>query len=336
MEENGFRFLQENMNYPLDAQITPRFAGSPTFYRLPVQSNLDGLDVAIQGIPFDGAASFRPGARFGPRAIREMSSLLRPYNRVLGIDPYKILNCGDVGDCPVNPFNTIESLDLMAQYYQNLVRANITPLSFGGDHLVALGVLRGVTAARGSVAVLQFDAHLDTWDTYFGSKYTHGSFMKRAIEEELVDTIHSLQVGIRGPLFSAHDMEDVAALGIEILPMDAIVDWTVDQIADAIKKKVGVAPVYITFDVDGVDPAFAPGTGTPEIGGFTSQQMMALLHRLKGLNIIGADIVEVAPAYDPTGITALLAARVGYELLGLLALNRKGVGGGFDDSEEIN
>lgn len=312
------------MNYPLDAQITPRFAGSPTFFRLPYQEQLNGLDVAIQGIPFDGAASFRPGARFGPRGVREMSSLLRPYNRVLDIDPYKILNCADVGDCPVNPFNTMESLDLMSRRYQEIVDAGIMPLSFGGDHLVALGILRGVTAARGAVAVLQVDAHLDTWDSYFGSKYTHGSFMKRAIEEELVDVNHSLQVGIRGPLFSPQDMDDVRALGIEILPMDAVVDWTVDRIAAAIHARIGSAPVYITFDVDGVDPAFAPGTGTPEIGGFTSQQIMALLHRLRGLNIVGADVVEVAPAYDSGGITALLAARVGYEILGLLALQKVG------------
>ncbi len=312
------------MNYPLDAQITPRFAGSPTFFRLPYQSELNGLDVAITGIPFDGATSFRPGARFGPRAIREMSSLLRPYNRVLDIDPYKILNCADVGDCPVNPFNTLESLDMMARRYEEIARAGILPISFGGDHLVALGVLRGIAAARGSVAVLQIDAHLDTWDSYFGSKYTHGSFMKRAIEEELVDVRHSLQVGIRGPLFSERDMDDVRALGIEILPMDALVDRKVDDIAAAIHNKIGSAPVYITFDVDGVDPAFAPGTGTPEIGGFTSQQMMALLHRLRGLNIIGADIVEVSPPYDSAGITALLAARVGYEILGLVAIQKSG------------
>lgn len=311
------------MNYPLDAQITPRFAGSPTFFRLPFQPELETLNVALQGIPFDGAASFRPGARFGPRAIREMSSLLRPYNRVLDIDPYTVLNCADVGDCPVNPFNTMESLEMIAKRYEELVRAKITPLSFGGDHLVTLGVLRGVTAARGSVAVLQFDAHLDTWHSYFGSLYTHGSFMKRAIEEELVNVSHSLQVGIRGPLFSPNDMADVRALGIEILPMDAIVDWKVDEIAAAIHARVGDAPVYITFDVDGVDPAFAPGTGTPEIGGFTSQQIMALLHRMRGLNIIGADIVEVSPAYDTAGITALLGARVGYEILGLLALQQK-------------
>ncbi len=310
------------MNYPLDAQITPRFAGSPTFFRLPQQQNLDGLDVAIQGIPFDGAASFRPGARFGPRAVREMSSLLRPFNRVLDIDPYKILNCADVGDCPVNPFNTMESLDMMSAYYERVTRAGIFPISYGGDHLVALGELRGITRARGSVAVLQVDAHLDTWDTYFGNKYTHGSFMKRAIEEELVDVNHSLQVGIRGPLFSEKDMDDVRALGIEILPMDAIVDWTVEQIAQAIHARIGSAPVFITFDVDGVDPAFTPGTGTPEIGGFTSQQMMALLHRLRGLNLVGADIVEVSPAYDNAGITALFAARVGYEILCLAALQK--------------
>ncbi|MDL1895121.1 agmatinase [Anaerolineae bacterium CFX7] len=312
------------MNYPLDAQITPRFAGSPTFFRLPQQAALDGLDVAIMGIPFDNAASFRPGARFGPRAVREMSSLLRPYNRVLDVDPYKILNCADVGDCPVNPFNTLESLDLMAKRYHEILKAGVTPISYGGDHLVALGELRGIVQARGGpVAVLQVDAHLDTWDTYFGNKYTHGSFMRRAIEEGLVDVAHTLQVGIRGPLFSERDMDDVRALGIEILPMDAIVDFTVAQIAAAIHARVDRAPVFLTFDVDGVDPAFTPGTGTPEIGGFTSQQMIALLHRLRGLNLVGADIVEVAPAYDNAGITALFAARVGYEVLGLLALQRQ-------------
>jgi agmatinase len=312
------------MNYPLDAQITPRFAGSPTFFRLPQQKDLEGLDVAIQGIPFDNAASFRPGARFGPRAVREMSSLLRPYNRVLDIDPYKILNCADVGDCPVNPFNTLESLDLMANYFHGVLRAGVIPLSFGGDHLVALGELRGIVQARGGpVAVLQVDAHLDTWDTYFGNKYTHGSFMRRAIEEGLVDAAHTLQVGIRGPLFSERDMDDVRALGIEILPMDAVVDFSVDQIAAAIHARIGSAPVFLTFDVDGVDPAFTPGTGTPEIGGFTSQQMIALLHRLRGLQLIGADIVEVAPAYDSAGITALFAARAGYEVLSLLALQRQ-------------
>lgn len=312
------------MNYPLDAQITPRFAGSPTFFRLPQQAALDGLDVAITGIPFDNAASFRPGARFGPRAVREMSSLLRPYNRVLDVNPYKILNCADVGDCPVNPFNTLESLDLMAKRYHEILAAGVIPISYGGDHLVALGELRGIVQARGApVAVLQVDAHLDTWDTYFGNKYTHGSFMRRAIEEGLVDVAHTLQVGIRGPLFSERDMDDVRALGIEILPMDAIVDFTVAQIAAAIHARVDRAPVFLTFDVDGVDPAFTPGTGTPEIGGFTSQQMIALLHRLRGLQLVGADIVEVAPAYDNAGITALFAARVGYEVLGLLALQRQ-------------
>lgn len=312
------------MNYPLDAQITPRFAGSPTFFRLPQQAALDGLDVAITGIPFDNAASFRPGARFGPRAVREMSSLLRPYNRVLDVDPYKILNCADVGDCPVNPFNTLESLDLMAKRYHEILAAGVIPISYGGDHLVALGELRGIVQARGApVAALQMDAHLDTWDTYFGNKYTHGSFMRRAIEEGLVDVAHTLQVGIRGPLFSERDMDDVRALGIEILPMDAIVDFTVAQIAAAIHARVDRAPVFLTFDVDGVDPAFTPGTGTPEIGGFTSQQMIALLHRLRGLQLVGADIVEVAPAYDNAGITALFAARVGYEVLGLLALQRQ-------------
>jgi guanidinobutyrase / D-arginase len=310
------------MNYPLDAQVTPRFAGTSSFYRLPVQTTLTDLQVAVTGIPFDSAASFRPGARFGPRAIRDMSSLLRPFNRVLDVDPYRILNVADVGDCPVNPFNTTETLDMISRRMTEIMRAGAIPLSFGGDHLVSLGILRGAAQVRGPVPVLQVDAHLDTWDSYFGNKYTHGSWMRRAVEEGLVETAHTLQVAIRGPLFSSEDMADVRRLGIEILPMDAIVDWPVQRISDSIRARMGTGPVYITFDIDGVDPAFAPGTGVPEIGGLTSQQAIALLDSLVGLPILGADVVEVAPAYDSSGITALLAARVGFEILGLMACER--------------
>jgi agmatinase len=311
------------MNYPLDAQVTPRFAGAPSFYRLPLQADLGELDVAITGVPFDSASSFRPGARFGPRAIREMSTLLRPYNRVLDIDPYKILNAADVGDCPVNPFNTMESLDLIAHRFAEIVRAEAIPLSFGGDHLVSLGILRGIARVRGPLAVLQIDAHIDTWDSYFGSKYTPGSWMRRAVEEGLVDVARTLQLGIRGALFGQEDMADVRRFGIEILPMDAIVDWPVDRIVGAIRARVGSGPLYVTFDIDGVDPAFAPGTGVPEVGGLSSLQAMAILNQLVGLPIAGADVVEVAPPYDSSGITALLAARAGYEMLCLIACNRR-------------
>jgi agmatinase len=311
------------MNYPLDAQITPRFAGASSFYRLPLQTDLGNLDVAITGVPFDSASSFRPGARFGPRAIREMSTLLRPYNRVLDIYPYKVLNVADVGDCPVNPFSTTESLDLIARRFGEIVRAGAVPLSFGGDHLVTLGILRGIAQVRGPLSVLQIDAHIDTWDSYFGSKYTHGSWMRRAIEEGLVDVAHSLQLGIRGALFGQEDMADVRRFGLEILPMDAIVDWPVDRIAGAIRSRVGSGPLYITFDIDGVDPAYAPGTGVPEVGGLSSLQAMTLLNQLAGLPIAGADVAEVSPPYDSSGITALLAARAGYEMLCLIACNRR-------------
>jgi agmatinase len=314
--------MEKWMNYPLDAQVTPRFAGPTSFYRLPVQTSPTELQVAITGIPFDSAASFRPGARFGPRSIREMSSLLRPFNRVLNVDPYRILNVADVGDCPVNPFNTMETLDLITRRIAEIIHAGAIPLSFGGDHLVSLGILRGLAQVYGPVPVLQIDAHLDTWDSYFGSKYTHGSWMRRAVEEGLVDTARTLQVAIRGPLFSSEDISDVRRLGIEILPMDAIVDWSVERISEAIRTHVGTGPLYITFDIDGVDPAFAPGTGVPEIGGLTSIQAVTLLDRLAGLRILGADVVEVAPPFDSSGITALLAARAGFEILGLLACQR--------------
>ena len=311
------------MNQPLDAQVIPRFAGPASFFRLPVQEEIKDLDVALLGIPFDSAASFRPGARFGPRAIREMSSLLRPYNRVLDVKPYETLNVADIGDCRVNPFDTLVTLDQIAGQISDLVKNGVTPLSFGGDHLVTLGALRGVARNLGPVAVLQFDAHLDTWDTYFGSKYTHGSFMRRAMEEGLVDAGGSLQVGIRGPLFGAEDMETVHALGLEILPMDGIVDWPVERILSAIRGRIGVRKVYLTFDIDAVDPAFTPGTGTPEVGGFTSQQAVAIIQGLTDLDIIGADVVEVAPSHDPAQITSLMAARLGFEILSLIALNRR-------------
>lgn len=311
------------MNSPLDAQVTPRFAGATSFYRLPFQSELSGLNVAIMGIPFDNASSFRPGARFGPRAVREMSSLLRPFNRVLELNPYNIVNTADIGDCPVNPFNTMESLDLMAQRVAAVMRAGAIPLSFGGDHLITLGILRGVAKVHGPVPVLQIDAHIDTWDTYFGSRYTHGSWMRRAVEEGIIDSAHTIQVGIRGALFGPEDMADVRRFGIEILPMDAIVDWPVGRISEAVRARLGKRPFYLTFDIDGVDPAFAPGTGVPEVGGLSSQQAIALLNGLAGLEIIGADVAEIAPAYDTSGITALLAARVGYEILSLIACQRR-------------
>lgn len=310
------------MNYPLDAQVTPRFAGTPSFFRLPIQSNLKALDVAITGIPFDSASSFRPGSRFGPRAIREISTLLRPYNRVLEVDPYKVLNAADVGDCPVNPFDTMETIDLIAGWIWGIVGEGAIPLAFGGDHLVTLGILRGIAKVRGPVAVLQVDAHLDTWDSYFGSKYTHGSWMRRSIEEGLVDPSRTLQLGIRGALFGPEDIVDVKRFGIEMLTMDGIVDWPVDRVVEAIRSRVGHGPVYLTFDIDVVDPAFAPGTGVPEVGGWSSQQVMAILNKLVGIEIVGADVVEVLPAFDSSGITALLAARVGYEIISLMACRR--------------
>lgn len=309
-------------NRPLDAQVTPRFAGPTTFLRLPIASAPAGLDVAIAGVPFDCGASYRPGARFGPRAVREISALLRPYNRVLGVDPFDWLNVADLGDVCGNPLDTSAMLDAVRDHVAGVVRAGAIPLTVGGDHTIALGTLRGVRAALGRpVALVQIDAHLDTWESYFGDRYTHGTFLRRAIEEGVVDGARSIQVGIRGPLFGPDDLANNTCLGLEVVPIEQIAARTLADLSASIRERAGDGPVYVTLDIDSVDPAFAPGTGTPEVGGLTSREVIQIVQGLVGLHIVGADVVEVAPAYDPAQVTALLAARLLHEFLSVFALN---------------
>lgn len=315
---------ERNFNRPLDAQVTPRFAGPATFLRLPTARSAERLDVAILGIPFDVGTSFRPGARFGPRAVRDISSLLRPYNRVLGVDAFSRLNVADLGDLSINPLDTVQTLTAIGDQIEALVRSGVRPLAVGGDHTIALGTLRGVSRALGRpVSLIQIDAHLDTWDSYFGSRYTHGTFLKRAIEEGVVDGGRSVQVGIRGPLFGPEDLAENARLGLEIIFAEQVAGQPVGETVAAIRRRVRDDPVYVTLDVDSVDPAFAPGTGTPEVGGLTSLQVIQVVQGLAGLNLVGAEIVEVAPAYDVGQITALLAGRLLHEFLSVFALNRK-------------
>ncbi len=309
---------------PLSAQVTPRFAGPATFYRLPATSNIEDLDVAIIGVPFDTGASFRVGARFGPRSIRQASSLLRPYNRILGVDPYERLCIDDVGDLTVSPYDPIGSLKIIADRFRPIFGAGQRPLSFGGDHSITLPILRAAAATYGPLAMIQFDSHLDTWGAYFGMEYTHGSFAIRAIEEGLIDPLASTQVAIRGMLFGPEDIERSRAWGLRAVLAEEMASMPPKQVAELALRRAGEKPIYLTLDIDGVDPAFAPGTGTPEVGGPTSQQATMFLQGLAGGRIIGADVVEVAPAYDNAEITSLLAARLGLEMLGLFALTPPG------------
>jgi agmatinase len=306
---------------PLSAQVTPRFAGPTTFYRLPATSRIEDLDVPIIGVPFDTGASFRVGARFGPRAIREASSLLRPYNRILGVDPYQTLRIDDVGDLTVSPYDPMAALTTIADHFRPLFAAGQTPLTFGGDHSITLPILRAAAERYGPVALVQFDSHLDTWGAYFGMEYTHGSFAIRAIKEGLIEPRASTQIGIRGMLFGPEDIERSVAWGFRTILAEEMAAMSSAQIAEIVLKRAGTKPIYITFDIDGVDPAFAPGTGTPEVGGPTSIQATMFLQGLRGGRIVGADVVEVAPAYDSAGITSLLASRLGLEILGLMALD---------------
>jgi agmatinase len=312
---------------PVDASAVPRWVGEATFARLPRLAEVPRADVAILGVPFDSGVSYRPGARFGPGHIRESSRLLRPYNPAVDVSPFAAQQVADAGDVAVNPF----SIETAIGEIEGAARSLLSGagggvgrlLTLGGDHTIALPLLRAVHAVHGPVAVVHFDAHLDTWDTYFGAAYTHGTPFRRASEEGLLDKGGCLHVGIRGPLYAASDLADDTVLGFRVLPAtDAEHLGTLGMI-EAVARRVGDRPVYVSVDIDVLDPAFAPGTGTPEAGGLTSRELLAVLRSFKDLDLVGADIVEVAPAYDHAQVTGIAAAHVGYELLSALAA-RKG------------
>jgi agmatinase len=280
--------------------------------------------VAILGVPFDTGVSYRPGARFGPGHIRESSRLLRPYNPATGISPFAARQVADAGDVAVNPFSIEEAITTIEGAARELLTgAGATALlTLGGDHTIALPLLRAVAAVHGPVAVVHFDAHLDTWDTYFGAEYTHGTPFRRASEEGVLDKTGCLHVGIRGPLYAEDDLRDDSALGFQVLPATDVERLGTPGMIEAVARRVGDRPVYVSVDIDVLDPAFAPGTGTPEAGGLTSRELLAVLRSFKDLNLIGADIVEVAPAYDHAQVTGIAAAHVGYELLSALAARK--------------
>jgi agmatinase len=312
-----------NRYEPADSFETPRFSDVRTFMRLPNVRDLENADAAIVGAPFDTGATFRAGARFGPEGIRSASHLLRRYNPSLDVAIFDHLSVIDYGDVPVVPGYIDESYRRIEQGLEPIHRSGVVPIVLGGDHSIALPELRAAASIHGPLALVQFDSHPDTWDSYFGERHTHGTPFRRAFEEGLLETSRSILVGMRGSLYDRSDWDDAREMGFDLVPTDEVREIGIPSVIDRIRERTGGAKVYVSFDVDFVDPAYAPGTGTPEIGGFTSRETQELLRGLTGLEIVGWDVVEVYPAYDHAQITALLAANVAHEFLSLLAFSRK-------------
>lgn len=305
---------------PVSGKIVPRFAGASTFVRLPEFKDVPRCDVAILGIPFDAGTSYRPGARFGPQAIRQASRNLRTqYHPSYDTEPFAQMQVADAGDVTCNPFNIEEAVTQIQQAATSLLGEVSGIISLGGDHTIALPLLRAVNHHVGPVALVHFDAHLDTWDTYFGAPYTHGTPFRRAAEEHLFLDDASMHIGIRGPLYSRDDLKQDRELGFKVIHCDDFETEGVQSVVKRIRERVAEHPLYISIDIDVLDPAHAPGTGTPEIAGMTTRELVNVLRGLSGLPIISADVVEVAPAYDHAEITALAAATIAYELVNLFA-----------------
>jgi agmatinase len=311
---------------PADSFETPRFSGVRTFMRLPNVQDLENTDAAIVGAPFDTGGTFRIGARFGPESIRSVSHLLRRFNPGLDVVIFDHISVIDYGDVPVVPGYIEESYRRIAEGLEPIHRAGVVPVVLGGDHSIALPELRAAATVHGPLALVQYDSHPDTWDAYFGQKHTHGTPFRRAVEEGLLDPSRSIQVGMRGSIYDAGDWNDARDMGFDLVPTDEVRELGIPAVIERVRERVGDARAYVSFDVDFVDPAFAPGTGTPEIGGFTSREAQEFVRGLAGLDIVGCDVVEVLPPYDPAQITALLAANVAHEFLSLFALRRKNGG----------
>lgn len=308
---------------PRDAFISPRFSQPPTFMRLPYRTDLIGVDVALVGIPFDSGTSYRPGTRLGPREIRSQSSLIRPYNHFQQVAPFDRLNVVDAGDVDASPVSLDIAHAAIDQHVRGVVAAGAMPLAIGGDHSISLPVLRALAGKHGPLGLVQFDAHIDTWDEDFGSKLFHGSSFYYAVTEGLVDPRRFVQVGIRGPMYGPGDFAFHRDRFIAVMDIDEVFRLGLDGVLARIRTVIGAGPVYVTFDIDAVDPAYAPGTGTPEVGGLSSHDAQVLVRGLAGLQIVGGDIVEVSPPFDGPGqITSLLAANLLFELVCVLARGR--------------
>ena len=300
---------------PADASMVPRYAGIATFARLPRLEDVAKADIVVVGVPFDSGVSYRPGARFGPAHVREASRLLRPYNPVQDVEPFSQQQVADAGDIAANPFNISEAVHQIQSAASALSADGTRLVVIGGDHTIALPLLRVVAERHGPVAVLHFDAHLDTWDTYFGAPITHGTPFRRASEEGLIDLEASMHIGIRGPLYSRQDLRDDARLGFAIIASHELESEGLPRAIERMLARLGDRPVYVSVDIDVLDPAHAPGTGTPEAGGMTSRELLSMIRALRNLNLVGADIVEVSPAYDQAQITGVAASHVAYEII---------------------
>ncbi|MEU5849167.1 agmatinase [Saccharopolyspora shandongensis] len=305
----------------LEATVVPRFAGLGTFARIPAIDAVPDYDIAVLGVPFDGGTSYRPGARFGPMGVRQASRHLRPRFHVeLDTAPLEQVQVVDAGDVPCTPYSIDDAVQQIEGFAREVVGDRDRRLvTIGGDHTVALPMLRAARDKYGPIALIHFDAHLDTWDTYFKSPITHGTVFRRAFEEGLLAEEKSIHVGIRGPIYDQLDLVDDASFGFRVIRAGDLDTLGIDGAVDAVRRRVGDAPVYLSIDIDVLDPAFAPGTGTPEMGGLSSRELLHLLRRLDGLNLVGADVVETAPAYDHAEITCVAAATVAFDLITLMS-----------------
>lgn len=311
------------MYRPKDSSLSPRYTGVRTFMRLENIRTTKDVDFVVVGNPFDTAVSNRIGARGGPQHIRNFSILLRPYNPDQEIDIFDYCSGVDYGDFDTVPQNIHRSYELVEEQLSTILADDVTPVILGGDHSVSLGHLRAFAKKYGPVALIHFDSHSDTWDNYFGEKYMHGTPFRRAVEEGLIDTSRSIQVGLRGPLYGPHDVTDPEDLGFKTIPMRDVHKLGYEEVLRQVRKRVGDAPAFVSYDIDFVDPAYAPGTGTPEVGGPTSHEALEYVRGLYGLNIKGFDLVEVLPAYDHGEITAALASAVAFEMITLVAMHKR-------------
>ncbi len=315
MADNKRRFR------PISGNVLPRFAGIPTFMRLPhlAPEEAEEVDIGLIGVPWDGGTTNRAGARHGPRQMRDLSTLMRNVHHVTGVRPYELANCADLGDTPVNPVDLEDSLARIQHFFETVHGQGIMPLSAGGDHLVTLPIMRAIAKDR-PVGMVHFDAHTDTWDRYFGDyTYTHGTPFRRAIEEGLLDPKRTIQIGIRGGLYTPQDKDWGLEQGIRVIEIEEFFELGPQRVVEEARRVVGEGPTYISFDVDGLDPVYAPGTGTPEIGGFSTHEAQIMLRGLRGLNLVGGDVVEVSPPFDPSGNTALVGVTLMFEILCLLS-----------------
>ena len=300
---------------PISSMVTPRFADVATFFRLPIIKDLNQLDYCLCGVPWDGGTPNRPGARHGPREIRNASSLVRLYHPISLKSPYDKFNIADIGDCPVNPADLHDSLKKIEKFYLSIIESKTIPLSIGGDHLVSLPILRAL-GKKEPLGLFQFDSHSDTWDSYFGGyKYTHGTPFRRAIEENLIDPKKYVMIGIRGSLYDPNDMKWARQQGITIITIDEYYEMGFTEAMKIVKNTLGDTQAYLTFDIDGIDPTFAPGTGTPEVGGFDVREAQLIIRELNTINFVGADVVEVSPPFDVNNMTSLVASTIAFEIL---------------------